>query len=189
MIGRVRFLERYGLSSQIETGQWVISDRAEATLSELSDRNDIIKTMHRALASHRLEEERGIDRYVRHGASPDKKVTGRILAKGLAGDEMEERVYLVIDGVDGRVHHGEFADGAHLKDIGRDVIVEVVPALAGARAADRNIALNASENDGIYRPSQHVGRIREQFERELKDPESFVRSHVRNRYHRCGTKD
>ena len=109
MIGRVKFLERYGLASEVETGQWVISDRAEATLKELSDRNDIIKTMHRALAAHGLEEERGIDQYVRHGARPDEKIIGRILAKGLAGDEMDERVYLVIDGVDGRVHHVELS--------------------------------------------------------------------------------
>ena len=54
MIGRVKFLERYGLSSEVETGQWVISDRAEVTLKELSDRNDIIKTMHRALATPRV---------------------------------------------------------------------------------------------------------------------------------------
>ena len=123
MISRVKFLERYGLSSQIEAGQWVISDRAEVTLRELSDRNDIIKTMHRALASHNLEEERGIDQYVRHGVRLDEKVAGRVLAKGLAGDELEERIYLVIDGIDGRVHHIEFSDGPHLKDIGRDVIV------------------------------------------------------------------
>jgi hypothetical protein len=175
----VKFLERYGLSSEVETGQWVISDRAEATLKELSDRNDIIKTMHRALATQGLEEERGIEQYVRHGARPDEKIAGRVLAKGLAGDEMDERVYLVIDGVDGRVHHVEFADGSRLKDVGRDMIVEVAPATSGPRAADRNVALNVGETDGVYRPSQHLGRIREQFEREGRDGESFVRSHVR----------
>ena len=179
MIGRVKFLERYGLSSQVETGQWVISDRAEDTLKELSDRSDIIKTMHRALTSHGLEEERGIEQYVRHGVRPGEKITGRILAKGLAGDEMDERVYVVIDGVDGRVHHVEFPDGSHLKDTGLNMIVEVGPAAFGPRAADRNIALNSGENDGIYRPSRHLERIRQQFERKLKDPESFVRSHVR----------
>jgi type IV secretory pathway VirD2 relaxase len=179
MIGRVKFLERYGLSSEAETGQWVISDRTEATLKELSDRNDIIKTMHRALASQSLEEERGIEQYVRHGAWPEEKIVGRVLAKGLAGDEMDERVYLVIDGVDGRVHHVEFSDGSLLKDTGRDMIVEVAPVTSGPRAADRNIALNSGKDDGIYRPSQHLERIGQQFEREFKDPESFVRSHVR----------
>jgi type IV secretory pathway VirD2 relaxase len=179
MVARVKHLERYGLASEIETGRWAISDRTEATLKELSDRNDIIKTMHRALATHGLEEERGVDQYVRHGARPSERVTGRVLAKGLAGDEMDERVYLVVDGIDGRVHHMGFPDASHLKDVGRDMIIEVAPAISGPRAADRNIALNMGEKDQIYRPSQHLGRIREQFEREGKDPESFVRSHVR----------
>ncbi|WP_298253115.1 DUF3363 domain-containing protein [Bradyrhizobium sp.] len=179
LLGRVKFLERYGLSSEIEPGQWVISDRAEVTLKELSDRNDIIKTMHRALATHGLEEARGVDQYVRHGERPSENITGRVLAKGLADDEMDERVYLVVDGVDGRVHHVKFPDASHLKDIGRDMIVEVGPAISGPRAADRNIALNTGEKDQIYRPSRHLERIREQFEREGKDPESFVRSHVR----------
>jgi type IV secretory pathway VirD2 relaxase len=179
MIARVKHLERYGLANKIEIGQWAISDRTEATLKELSDRNDIIKTMHRALTTYGLEEERGVDQYVRHGVRPSDKVTGRVLAKGLAGDEMDERVYLVVDGVDGRVHHLEFPDASHLKDIGRDMIVETALAIFGPRAADRNIALNTSEKDQIYRPSQHLRRIREQFEREGKDPESFVRSHVR----------
>ena len=179
MVGRVKFLERYGLSSEVETGQWVISDRAEATLKELSDRNDIITTMHRALATHGLEEDRGVDQYVRHGDRPNEKIAGRVLAKGLAGDEMDERVCLVIDGIDGRVHHVEFPDAAHLTDIGRDMLVEVGPTISGPRAADRNIAFNTGQKDGLYRPSQHLGRIREQFEREGRDPESFVRSHVR----------
>jgi type IV secretory pathway VirD2 relaxase len=179
MIGRVKFLERYGLSSEVETGRWVIPDRAEATLKELSDRNDIIKSIHRALAAHGLEEERGMDQYVRHGARPDEKVAGRVLAKGLAGDEMGERAYLVIDGLDGRVHHVEFPDGSHLKDAGQGMIVEVTPATSGPRAADRNIALNVGETDGIYRPSRHLERIRQPFEREGRDPELFVRSHVR----------
>jgi hypothetical protein len=73
----------------------------------------------------------------------------------------------------------EFPDASNLKDIGRNMIAEVAPAISGPRAADRNIALNAGDKDGLYRPSQHLGRIREQFEREGKDPESFVRSHVR----------
>ena len=35
-----------------------------AILKELSDRDDIIKTMHRALATHGLEEARGSIEYV-----------------------------------------------------------------------------------------------------------------------------
>jgi hypothetical protein len=59
------------------------------------------------------------------------------------------------------------------------VIVEAAASNTGPKAADRNIALNTGEGDGLYRPSQHLGRIREQFVRDGKDPESYVRSHVR----------
>jgi type IV secretory pathway VirD2 relaxase len=58
LIGRARALERYGLASEIEPGQWQVSDRAETVLKELGERNDIIKTLHRALANHGLAEER-----------------------------------------------------------------------------------------------------------------------------------
>jgi hypothetical protein len=59
------------------------------------------------------------------------------------------------------------------------MIVEVGPRVSGPRAADRNIAINAAEDSGVYRPSRHLQRIRESFVREGKDPEAFIRSHVR----------
>jgi len=33
-----------------------------------------------------------------------------VLGKGVAGDEMGERVHLIVDGIDGRIHHMEFKD-------------------------------------------------------------------------------
>ena len=59
------------------------------------------------------------------------------------------------------------------------MIVEAAPGVSGPRPADRNIAGNAGEDNGIYRPSRHLERIRDSFERQGKDPEAFVRSHVR----------
>jgi Protein of unknown function (DUF3363) len=43
----------------------------------------------------------------------------------------------------------------------------------------RNIAANAADGDGIYQPSRHLERIHDNFERQGKDPEAFIRSHVR----------
>jgi hypothetical protein len=51
--------------------------------------------------------------------------------------------------------------------------------VSGPRPADRNIASNAEEDSGIYRPSRHLERVRDSFERQGRDPQSFVRSHVR----------
>ena len=178
MISRAKRLERYGLATETEPGRWVISGEAEATLKELGERGDIIKTMHRALADHGLAEERGVSQYVPHGSRTAEPVIGRVLGKGLAGDEMGERVYLVVDGVDGRVHHLEFADPARIEDVRRGMIVEVAPMVARPRAADLNIA-DMTDEAGIYRPSAHLERAREQIERIGGDPEAFVRSHVR----------
>ncbi len=179
MIGRVRYLERFGLATELEPGRWSLSDRTERVLKDLDNRNEAINSIHRAITRNGLAEERGVGQFALHGEGLGEKIVGRVLGKGLAGDEMGERVYLVIDSIDGRVHHMEFRDPSRIEEVGRDVIVEATPVVSGPRPADRNIAANAADNDSIYRPSRHLERIRDSFERQGKDPEAFVRSHVR----------
>ncbi|MFO1124633.1 MAG: DUF3363 domain-containing protein [Methylocystis sp.] len=179
LISRAKRLERYGLATETESGRWAIADRAEATLKALSERGDIIKTMHRTLAEQNLAGERGADQYLLHGDRAGAPIIGRVLGKGLAGDEMGEQVYLIVDGVDARVHHIEFADPNRVEDIRPGMIVEAKPVVAEPRAADRNIAIVATDDGGIYRPSRHLEKIRESFERQGKDAEAFVRFHVR----------
>ena len=180
LIDRAKRLERFGLTREIEPGCWFVASRTEDTLKALGERNDIIKTMHRALTDHGLAEFRGIDEYAIHGSSGGgEKVIGRVVGKGLAGDEMSERVYLVVDGIDARVHHIEFADPARLDAVRPGMIVEAAPAVSGPRNSDRNIAIVAEDGAGIYRPSRHVELIRDSFRGERKDPEAFVRFHVR----------
>jgi len=179
MIGRVRHLERYGLATELEPGRWALSDRAEQVLKDLDHRNEVINAIHRALTKNGLAEERGVGQFAPHGETSGKKIVGQVLAKGLAGDEMGERIYLVVDGIDGRVHHIEFKDASRIEEVGRDMIVEAAPVVSGPRPADRNIASNIEERNDIYRPSRHLERIHDSFERQGKDPEAFVRSHVR----------
>src|SRR5262249_24983825 len=158
----------YGLASEVESGRWVLSGKTEITLKELGERNDIIKTMHRALSDQGLAEERGGGQYALDGGSIDQPVVGRVLAKGLAGDEGGEGVFLGIDGVDGRVHRVEFADASRVEEVRRGMIVEAASPASGTRSADRNIAINAEEGNGVYRPSRHLARIKDRFERERK---------------------
>jgi type IV secretory pathway VirD2 relaxase len=179
LISRAKRLQRYGLASEIEPGRWVVADKAEATLKQLGERGDIIKTMHRALADHSLAEARGPSQYLLHGDRSGEPIIGSVIGKGLAGDEMGERVYLIVDGVDGRVHHVEFSDATRVEDIRRGMIVEAAPLVAEPRAADRNIAIVAEGDRGVYRPSRHLDLIRDSFERQGKDPDAFVRFHVR----------
>ena len=138
LIERARKLERMGLATEVETGQWIVSPKAEPALRELGERGDIIKTMHRALEREGLAEDRHPARYVLHRENATERIVGRVLDKGLGGDEMGERVRLVIDGVDGRVHHIEM-DAARAEEVGRGMIVAAGSAPPGPRAADRNI--------------------------------------------------
>ena len=177
LIERARKLERMGLATEIETGKWIVSPKAEPALRELGERGDIIKTMHRALEREGLAEDRHPARYVLHRENATERIVGRVLDKGLGGDEMGERVRLVIDGVDGRVHHIEM-DAARAEEVGRGMIVVAGSAPPGPRAADRNI-LDIAGQGGVYRPSEHLERARTAIDRIGGDPEAFVRSHVR----------
>jgi type IV secretory pathway VirD2 relaxase len=177
LIERARKLERMGLATEIETGKWIVSPKAEPALRELGERGDIIKTMHRALEREGLAEDRHPARYVLHRENATERIVGRVLDKGLGGDEMGERVRLVIDGVDGRVHHIEM-DAARAEGVGRGMIVVAGSAPPGPRAADRNI-LDIAGQGGVYRPSEHLERARSAIDHIGGDPEAFIRSHVR----------
>jgi len=177
LIQRARKLERLGLATEVESGRWTVSPRAEPVLRELGERGDIIKTMHRALEREGLADARSIAGYVLHAEKATEPLVGRVIDKGLGGDEMGERVRLVIDGVDGRVHHLEMAS-ARAEDIQRGMIVAAGSDQAGPRAADRNIQAIAGK-EGIYRPARHLEQAVGTVERLGGDPAAYVRSHVR----------
>ena len=164
-----------GLATEHTPGVWTISDRAESMLRELGTRGDIIKTMHQALERDGLAERRSVASYALHRDQPKERIVGRLVAKGLGGDELGERFGLTIDGVDGRIHHLE-VPATSVEGIGRGSVVAVEPPPSTPRAADRNI-LAATDPNGIYSPSAH----REQALARLgsEDADAYVRSHVR----------
>ncbi len=110
LLRRLKKLERMGLAEESETGRWSLSSNTEKTLRAMGERGDIIKTMHRTLAERGIE--RGMDRYViHHGPERDETMAiGRVIGKGLSADEMSDRIHVVVDGIDGRVHYAEMAE-------------------------------------------------------------------------------
>ncbi|HRX72955.1 MAG TPA: DUF3363 domain-containing protein [Hyphomonas sp.] len=121
-VGRLRKLETLGLAEQVGPGQWMIGDKAEATMRELGERGDIIKRMHRALTERGIE--RGSADYVLAAESLDAPIVGRLVERGL-DDELKGTAYAVVDGVDGRSHHIKLADLNAAGDSAPGSIVEL----------------------------------------------------------------
>ena len=172
-LGRLKKLGRIGLATEQAPGIWSLSNRLEPTLRQLGERGDIVATMQRAL---RVEgEERDPASFRIHDDVPSSSIIGRLLGKHLP-DELGDSVAVIVDGIDGRLHHVSGFDPARLEEISIGAIIEVGPRESGPRPADRTIA--ASVEGGIYRPSRHLEQAR--FERlGPGDPEGFVEAHVR----------
>lgn len=175
-IGRLKSLERYGLATQTEPGVWSFSEKLEPTLRELGERGDIIKAINSSLAER--GEERALGSYVLHDATMPEPVVGQLIGKRL-DDELGERIGLVIDGVDGRVHHVALPDATSSEAPAMGSIIQIGATSADPRASDRNIAEIAGDS-GVYRPSVHRSLVESGAVRiPGDDADGYVRSHVR----------
>ena len=96
-----------------------------------------------------------------------------------AGDELTERQYLVIDGIDGRAHYVEFAEPDQLDDVRRGGIVEVGPPPTSPRSVDRTIAAVARDSLGLYHPSEHVAQARQTIRVPHDGYGGYIDAHVR----------
>ena len=171
LIGRLQELERLGLAEPAGSGRWTLSADAEPTLRAMGERGDIIRTMQRALGG----ADRPLVVFDAAGSVP-ARVVGRIAAKGLA-DELQDRSYLVVDGLDGRAHYIALPSGADLSAYPTGGIVEVSGGPREPRPADRTIASRVG-SDGLYRTDRHLAEAR-RYARPGDDPEAFVGAHVR----------
>ena len=174
-IGRLQTLERYGLAQESEPGIWTLSERLEPTMRELGERGDIVKAINRALAAR--GEQRSPETLSLHGHEVRTPIAGRLIDKQLT-DELGDRIGVVIDGIDGRVHHVALPDGSAAGQVPIGAIVEVGRTRDG-RPADRNIA-EAARGTGVYRPSEHRARLESSDVRiPGGDYDAYVGAHVR----------
>jgi type IV secretory pathway VirD2 relaxase len=175
-IGRLQTLQRYGLTTEIEPGVWALSEKLEPSLRDLGERGDIVKAINRALSDR--GEERALGSYVLHGEQGSSPIVGRVIGKGLT-DELGERHALIVDGVDGRVHHVTVGEAATFEGAKIGTIVEIASLAASPHPADRNIA-ELARGTGDYRPSTHRAMAEAAGLRVPGDDyESYIQSHVR----------
>ncbi|HEJ2267344.1 TPA: DUF3363 domain-containing protein [Pseudomonas aeruginosa] len=168
LIGRLQCLQRLGLADETQPGTWAFHADAEKTLRALGERGDIIRTMQRAMRGQPRELA------VFEPGDDGRTILGRVAAKGLA-DELHDRGYLVIDGVDGKAHYVALNTRDELVNYPTGAVVEVRGS-AEVRAADKNIAALAS--DGLYRADRHLA-IEQGRAKPGRDPQEVVVAHVR----------
>jgi type IV secretory pathway VirD2 relaxase len=168
LIGRLQCLQRLGLADEAQPGTWTTHADAEKTLRALGERGDIIRTMQRAMGGQPRELA------VFEPGDDGRTIIGRVAAKGLA-DELRDRSYPVIDGVDGKAHYVALNARDEPANYPTGAVVEVRGS-AEVRAADRNIAALAS--NGLYRTDHHLAIAQGQAQAG-RDPHEVVAAHVR----------
>ncbi|MFA7667809.1 MAG: relaxase/mobilization nuclease and DUF3363 domain-containing protein [Burkholderiaceae bacterium] len=172
LIGRLQHLQRMGLVDEMQPGTWAVHADAEKTLRALGERGDIIRTLQRVMRGQSRELAVFAPGEGVNGSA--RAIVGRVAEKGLA-DELRDRGYLVIDGVDGKAHYVALNARDDLTAYPTGAVVEVKGS-ADIRAADRNIAALAS--DGLYRTDHHLA-IEQGRAKPGRDPREVVASHVR----------
>lgn len=172
LIGRLQRLQHLGLADETQPGTWAVHADAEKTLRALGERGDIIRTMQRAMRGEL--RELAVFEPSQDADGSGRTIVGRVAGKGLA-DELHDRGYLVIDGVDGKAHYVALNARDDLVNYPTGAVVEVKGA-ADVRAADKNIAALAS--DGLYRADHHLA-IEQGRATPGRDPQEVVAAHVR----------
>ena len=168
LVGRLQHLQRMGLATETQPGTWAVHAEAESTLRAMGERGDIIRTMQRAMGGQQR------DLAVFQPGEDGHSVIGRVAGKGLA-DELYDRGYLVVDGVDGKAHYVALPPKAELEQYPMGAVVEVKGS-ADVRTADKTIATLAS--NGLYRTDHHL-EIAQGQAKEGRDPQEVVAAHVR----------
>jgi hypothetical protein len=151
--GRLKKLEALGLAEPLVADRWRLAEGLEERLRRLGERGDIIRTMQRELSVRAID--RGVAELVPDAAALAGPLVGRVAGRGLS-DEVRDRQYLVVDGLDGRVHYVDLGRGDAVEPLQDGAVVRVVPVMPEARAADRVVADVAAAHGGLYSVERHL---------------------------------
>ena len=153
--GRLQKLRRLGLAQEVKPGQWRLDPELEPVLRRMGERGDIIRTMHRTM------REKGYERPAADYAIYDpsdahtKPIIGRVAARGLS-DELHDRQFVILDGIDGCTHYVDIGKIDPSTPILENSIVGIAPKRAEVRDVDRTIADIAAAHGGRYSVDIHL---------------------------------
>jgi len=166
--GRLRKLKAMDLAEDIGGGRYRLAEGLQETLRRMGERGDIIRLMQRELTARRLDRA-GIEQVV--ATELREPIVGRLINRGFS-DEHRDRHYMMVDGVDGRVHYVDVGRGGATPSVPEGATVRIEPTKAVASQTDRTVDAVARANGGYYSVDLHLRH----------DPnasEAFAASHVR----------
>ena len=166
--GRLRKLKAMDLAEDIGGGRYRLAEGLEDTLRHVGERGDIIRLMQRELTARRLDRA-GVEQVISTGERDP--IVGRLIQRGFS-DEHRDRHYVLVDGVDGRVHYVDIGRGDATPSMPEGATIRVEPSKVETSRADRTIDAIAQASGGRYSVDLHLRH----------DPnasEAFATSHVR----------
>lgn len=125
LLGRAATLERLGYAEPDGVAAWRLDEALKPRLKELGERGDIIVRLHRAMGQHRAMAE-----LAPFGEASSTPILGKVVERGLA-DEQAGTAYVILDGIDGRLHHVRLPDLTAAGDTPEGGVVELRPGGAG----------------------------------------------------------
>jgi len=150
--GRLRKLKAMDLAEDIGGGRYRLAPGLEDTLRRMGERGDIIRLMQRELTVRRLDRA-GVEKVV--ATDLREPIVGRLIQRGFS-DEHRDRHYVLVDGIDGRVHYVDIGRGNATPSVPENATVRIGPTKADATQADRTVDAVARANDGRYSIDLHL---------------------------------
>src|SRR3546814_18646481 len=98
----------------------------------MGERGDIIRLMQRELTARRLNRA-GVESVVTTDLR--EPLVGRLIHRGLS-DEHRDRHYMIVDGIDGRVHYLDIGRGNAVPSVSEGATVRIEPVKTKATQSD-----------------------------------------------------
>lgn len=119
----------------------------------IGERGDIIRTLQRELSA-RIAGGEVIEHEIFRPEEAPPPLVGRVVRRGLA-DELGDRHFLIVDGVDGQTHYVAIGKGELVEPTPEGHVVRITARNADLRAVDRTVIEVAAANGGIYSAALH----------------------------------
>jgi len=167
---RMETLRKMGLAEYEGKGLWRMSPNFAQTLTRMGEQNDILKTLHRAMAKQGMEQTLGPDAIFDPADTYAQPVTGVVKSYGRR-DYRQDKGFVVIESLQGRVIYAAVSEDETFSSVKTGQVVTFGVHPQGPRPIDKSIAAIAQDSAGIYSPVHH--------HLERNASEAYMRSHVR----------